>query len=743
MWSWRGFSTDWRAFIGPLLVVAVTVSLGGVALRRLRVPELAAGMLQVLMVLLVVWVILGGSVIHPLAASHEIAVAIRDAWISAATNTAPVPENVPSIAPLVIVCGAGVLVLVDVLACRLGRMPLAGLALAAVYAVPITELDEVVPWQTFAIAAAGFLVMMSFQQSAHVARWGRSLGAIDPDWSGARTGTLRSRGGVMGAGAVLLAVTLPAVIPTVPAGQMFHGRGGHSVRFTDLMTTMQRGLHQQQDVPLLDVATDDPDPSYLRLGVLTEFDGEQWTSGGRDGGHQVGDGTLPILEQGLSTGALEGSHEYTVTATNSFDSTWLPTQFPVSRIVASGTWDYDVGTMDVFAADSETNAAGGTYQMTAEVPRLSARSLSHAPAAPPDILTAYTAPADSLPPPVHDLAVQVTGGARNPYRMAVRLQDWFRTGGGFRYDLAARATGGDDALVDFLSRGPGGRVGGCAQFASAYAAMAQVLGIPARVAVGFLEPSQGPDGDWIYSSHDYHAWPELYFQGSGWVRFEPTPASRAATVPPWTRPAPKARPGSTGPDVGPATVPANHLAPTSSPEPTTAPAATPSDAGGARAVLLETLAGLLVLVVLMPIPGAVRRSRRGRRLAGGVEEAWAELRDTAIDLGLSWPAGRSPHQTGLRLAEWFAEAPGAERALDRIVLVLEQVRYALSANDTPGALARDLRVCLEALEEGRPRRTLWRARWVPRSVFPRRFTVRRAVEPRPEAKATCLHDHIG
>jgi hypothetical protein len=284
-----------------------------------------------------------------------------------------------------------------------------------------------------------------------------------------------------------------------------------------------------------------------------------------------------------------------------------------------------------------------------------------------------------------------------------------------------------------------------------------VLGIPARVAVGYLIPTRAPDGDWIYSAYDYHAWPELYFQGSGWVRFEPTPAARAAAVPPWTLRSPKTNPGRADQGLsGPSVKPSKSPPPAPQADPTTA--SPPSHAGLPRAALLETLGVLLVLVMLLPIPGAVRRSRRTRRVAGGAEDAWAELRDTAVDLGLSWPVGRSPHQTGARLAEWFAaeqegarlrpvrgagHTPEPERALDRIVLMLEQVRYAPSANDDPGELTGDVLICIQALAQGRPQSKLVRARWLPRSVFTRASTVFRAVERQPEASlANIVHDHI-
>jgi len=70
---------------------------------------------------------------------------------------------------------------------------------------------------------------------------------------------------------------------------------------------------------------------------------------------------------------------------------------------------------------------------------------------------------------------------------------------------------------------------------------------PARVAVGFLEPQRQPDGSFVYSSHDMHAWPELYFQGAGWTVFEPTPADQARTTPSYTQgrvPGPGAEPTS-------------------------------------------------------------------------------------------------------------------------------------------------------------------------------------------------------
>jgi hypothetical protein len=171
---------------------------------------------------------------------------------------------------------------------------------------------------------------------------------------------------------------------------------------------------------------------------------------------------------------------------------------------------------------------------------------------------------------------------------------------------------------------------------------------------------------------------------------------------------------------------------------------------------------LALLFLLGLVPSTVRRARRRRRLDGGAEAAWAELRDSAIDLGVGWPARRSPHETGYLLAAWFGPepdgaplvrpprgrglAPGAEDALDRIVLTLERVRYARTAEDVPGRLGEDVRTCIEALEWGCTRGALRRARWLPRSVVGggRRAAARASYEREPEAVAAGgVIDHVG
>jgi transglutaminase-like putative cysteine protease len=66
-------------------------------------------------------------------------------------------------------------------------------------------------------------------------------------------------------------------------------------------------------------------------------------------------------------------------------------------------------------------------------------------------------------------------------------------------------------------------VGYCEQFAAAFAVMARTLGIPSRVAVGFTPGGMQPNGWHLVAGVDSHAWPEIWFDGIGWIAFEPTP----------------------------------------------------------------------------------------------------------------------------------------------------------------------------------------------------------------------------
>ena len=119
---------------------------------------------------------------------------------------------------------------------------------------------------------------------------------------------------------------------------------------------------------------------------------------------------------------------------------------------------------------------------------------------------------------LYEIAGRVTGSAEGPYAAVLALESWFRQRGGFVYDEQPPNTEGPP-LVSFATRT---KAGYCQHYAGAMAVMLRLLGVPARVAVGFTSGTY-EDGRWVVTDHEAHAWVEVWFAGQGWIPFDPTP----------------------------------------------------------------------------------------------------------------------------------------------------------------------------------------------------------------------------
>lgn len=79
-----------------------------------------------------------------------------------------------------------------------------------------------------------------------------------------------------------------------------------------------------------------------------------------------------------------------------------------------------------------------------------------------------------------------------------------------------------DSVDDFLFNS---RRGFCEHFASAFTMLARAAGIPARVVIGYHGGEFNPMGSYlIVRQSDAHAWSEVWLEGQGWVRVDPTAA---------------------------------------------------------------------------------------------------------------------------------------------------------------------------------------------------------------------------
>lgn len=91
----------------------------------------------------------------------------------------------------------------------------------------------------------------------------------------------------------------------------------------------------------------------------------------------------------------------------------------------------------------------------------------------------------------------------------------------FSYSLTVPPSG-RDAVDDFLFET---RVGFCQHFSSAFATLMRGAGIPTRVVIGYAGGYRNPYGGyWVVRGMDAHAWNEVWLDGRGWVRVDPTAA---------------------------------------------------------------------------------------------------------------------------------------------------------------------------------------------------------------------------
>ncbi len=766
--SWRELTEATPRYLGPLLVLGAVVAGTGALARWARFSAPVVVLAQVVLSGALASAMLSGSPIPVGSAWVRLDEKFSDAAFAAEQYAAPVPSHVEGVHPFLIVGGLACLLLVDFLACTLRRVPLAGLPLLTVYSVPVSLVLGGVSWWIFAATAGGFLLMLYLQESEQLNRWGRPLGSeadADPTAFGVRTGAVRATAGTIGGVATGLAVFLPLLVPTLNLNVLSGGpgTGDDEIRLTNPMTDLRRDLTRGEDIALLQVRTNDPSPSYMRISALTRFSDNEWSAGNREVPiEQRATGEMPLL-QGVSAQVPRTESSYQVSVSDAFESAWLPTMAPISSISASGDWRYDEETMDFLSGDRGHTTAGLDYSMTGVELDLSANSMALAPATGGLVSDDYVDLPDDLSRIISNTAFQVTRNEESRFEKAVALQQWFRETGGFRYTLDAEPGNGEDELVRFLTDGEGGKAGYCEQFASAMAVLARTLGIPARVAVGFLQPDQVGSDTWEYSSHDMHAWPELFFPGSGWVRFEPTPPGRASGVPGYTTErvvTPQDPEGAGGPrDLG---LPSR--GPSERPERDASSAGEEDQNEDAGFPWLPVAAGgaggVLVVAALVLLPRTVRRRRTRNRIGSGPEAVWVELRDTAIDLGVPWPPGRSPRETRDQLVRYFGApepghierpahgayiAPAAVDALNRIVLTLERLRYARAEQAADESrLDEDLETCVASLYGGAPRSARRRASWWPRSVLRLR---RMTVAPADAAPITVRYggvvDHVG
>jgi hypothetical protein len=291
-------------------------------------------------------------------------------------------------------------------------------------------------------------------------------------------------------------------------------------------------IHSQltDDAPVRDLfEVETSDPQYWRTSTLDEFDGEEWRSSDPDGSKDGQTVTVP-------TGPLPQPQRYVPPPdtntepftfrilTDGFDNAHaLPMAQTPEQITAGDLGDV---TWDPYRGQAFVDGgldAGMHYTVRSRILVPTAKQLDHV----IDLSEAQYGQWTELPadlnPRIKEIANDWTRDAVSDYDKVLAIQQHFHADG-FTYSTDVDVADDADALLTFLTQT---RTGFCQQYATAMAVLVRELGIPARVAVGYQAGTLQDDGTYLVQSTDAHAWVEVFFQGYGWLQFEPTPGHGA------------------------------------------------------------------------------------------------------------------------------------------------------------------------------------------------------------------------
>jgi transglutaminase-like putative cysteine protease len=370
------------------------------------------------------------------------------------------------------------------------------------------------------------------------------------------------------------------------------------------------GWLQNPGRPLLDVtmSTD----ARLTLAVLTEFDGVTWKAGGtyRDAGRR-----LPVSGPAAATDEVQ--EQITV---RELTGRLVPAVVAAREVTGMRVAvDEDSGTL----LRPDGLRPGVTYSVVSAKPRVDVnqQTIAAVPADARFLGTGEYVP-DDLKKLADTIAAESGGGA---HQRAFGLQRFLAE----HYTAVTDAPSGHAyPNLRFFLLGPrqdGGQSGTSEQFAAAFAVLGRLMGLPTRVVVGF--PASA--GRSTVRAGDALAWPEVLFDGLGWVSYNPMPSGGQQRRPLEQDYRPRPDPPSPSPSVSPSTLePRLPASPSSAPVPRAAPSAPPWPLAGALAGLLVAAPAAVAAARL----GPTRRRRRGRP-AERVRGAWLDVVDALVLAG--------------------------------------------------------------------------------------------------------------
>jgi protein-glutamine gamma-glutamyltransferase len=234
---------------------------------------------------------------------------------------------------------------------------------------------------------------------------------------------------------------------------------------------------------------------YWRGPVLHEFDGRTW---------RRAEGALRVRPR---VEFLGEAVRYRVSLEPTRRHYWFVLDLPAQAAGPRTSLSYDYTLVAADPVNEPTSYAGLSFLASRAVDALSAGSRRE-----------DTALLGAANPRSRALAQRLYTGAGSDAAYVTAVLDYLRRGG-FVYSLEPQPLGAD-AVDDLLFRT---HEGFCGHYASAFVTLMRAAGVPAHVVTGYLGGEWNPVGEFIeVRQADAHAWSEVWLQGRGWTRIDPT-----------------------------------------------------------------------------------------------------------------------------------------------------------------------------------------------------------------------------
>ncbi len=325
---------------------------------------------------------------------------------------------------------------------------------------------------------------------------------------------------------LILALLLPALIGGLdrPPAQLADGDGDGDGRaspywgFSDRMDTSTRGELGDQEV--LRVWADRPD--FWRGQTFDRWDGRYWTVSATT--------TVPLGDDSPMI-PLPGEGDVGVTATSlpvvrssqTYELVWAGTDvvFAAYRPVELVSTQRSRSRIADGSIVSEWMPAGSVYQVESErvavTPDLLRRPRSRCGDQPP-IISQRFLDDSAVTDRVRALTEEITAGSATTYDKIRSLEAWMSENIEYTRDIPVPPEGAD-AIEQLLFVD---RAGFCEQIGTALTMMMRSLGVPSRLAVGYVTGEKVGDDEYLVRAEDAHAWVEIWFPDLGWQGFDPT-----------------------------------------------------------------------------------------------------------------------------------------------------------------------------------------------------------------------------